>query len=203
VTSALAAMTDDTDAQVATQVFLAYRAAKQLPVSFASLTRPLPLISKIIERDQKSQLQRLSDTARKGKLVYESLCIACHGPDGNGVPSTDKLLAPPLTKSAWFSEGGNLPVLGRIVLKGQTGPIDGVNYGEGMMVALQNTHTDEELAQVLSYIGESWHRWKKPAEAREIADIRQSIAGREAPWTHDELVAWQKERAKNSRPVPK
>jgi hypothetical protein len=88
------------------------------------------------------------------------------------------------------------------VLKGQTGPIDGVNYGEGMMVPLQNTHSDEELAQVLSYIGEGWHGWSKPAEAKEIADIRKSIADREQPWTHDELVAWQQARAKNFHPIP-
>ena len=36
-----------------------------------------------------------------------------------------------------------------------------------------------------------------------IADIRKSIADREQPWTHDELVAWQKERAKNLRLIPK
>jgi mono/diheme cytochrome c family protein len=202
VASALAAMTDDTDAQVATQVFLAYRAAGQLPLSFVSLARPLPVVSKIIERDQKSQLQRLSDTARKGKLVYENLCIACHGPDGQGVATTDKLLAPPLTKSMWFAEGGHVPALARILLKGQTGPIDGVNYGEGVMVPLQNTHSDDELAQVVSYIGEGWHGWSKPAEAREIADVRKSIADREQPWTHEELIAWQQARAKDFHPIP-
>jgi len=202
VTLALAAMTDDADAQVTTQVYLAFRAAKQVPPSFVNLTRPLPVVAKIVERDKKSELQRLSDTARKGKLVYESLCIACHGPDGNGVPSTDKLLAPPLTKSMWFADGGHLPALARILLKGQTGPIDGVNYGEGLMMPLQNTHSDEEIAQVLSYMGEEWHGWNKPAEAREIADVRKSIANREQPWTHEELVAWQQTRARNFYPIP-
>ena len=116
--------------------------------------------------------------------------------------STDKLLAPPLTKSMWFADGGHLPALARILLKGQTGPIDGVNYGEGLMTPLQNTHSDEEIAQVLSYIGEQWHGWSKPAEAREIAYIRKTIADREQPWTHDELVAWQKARARTFHPIP-
>ncbi|HMJ89810.1 MAG TPA: cytochrome c, partial [Candidatus Acidoferrum sp.] len=186
VTLTLSAMTEDADAQVTMQIFLAFRAAKQLSPAILDFKRPLPVVAKIIERDKKSKLQRLSDTARQGKLVYESLCIACHGSDGQGVPSTDKLLAPPLTRSMWFTDGGHLPVLARILLKGQTGLIDGVNYGEGVMVPLQNTHSDEELSQVVSYIGEGWHGWSKPAEAREIATVRKSIADREQPWTHEE-----------------
>ena len=85
VSRALAAMTEDADAQVATQVFLAFRAAKQLSPALLDLKRPLPLVAKIIERDRKAELQQLSDSGQKGKLVYESLCIACHGPDGQGV----------------------------------------------------------------------------------------------------------------------
>lgn len=202
VSAALTAMTGDPDAQVAIQVFLAFRTARQTPSAFLDSKRPLPLVAKIIERDRKAELQRFSDTGQKGKLVYESLCIACHGPDGRGVPSGDKLLAPPLTQSQWFADGGHLPALARILLKGQTGPIEGVTYGEGLMMALQNTHSDEEIAQVLSYVGEQWHGWSKPAEPRDIAHVRKSIADREQPWTHDELVAWQQARAKNFHPIP-
>jgi len=207
VSTALTAMSADTDAQVATQDFLAFRAAAQtgsvpVPASFSDLKRPLPLVAKISERDRTANLQRLSDTGRNGKLVYESLCIACHGPDGNGVATTDKLLAPPLTRSPWFADGGQLPVLARILLKGQTGLINGVTYGEGLMIPLENTHNDEQIAQVLSYIGEQWHGWTKPAEAREIAAVRNSITDRKQPWTHDELVAWQQTRLKNFHPIP-
>lgn len=201
VSAALASMTEDADGQVAGQVFLAFRAAKQVPVEFASLKRPLPIVSKIIERDQKAELERFSDSGKKGKLVYESLCIACHGTDGQGVAQGDKMLAPSFSKSRWFTDGGHVPVLARILLKGQTGPIDGVTYGEGVMVPLQNTHTDEEIAQVISYIGEKWHGWSRPAEAREIAHVRKSIADREQPWTQEELLAWDKSQAKNFHPI--
>jgi mono/diheme cytochrome c family protein len=188
------------------QVFLAFRAAKPgaaepMPAVFLDQKRPLPIVAKIIERDQKATQQRLSETGRKGKLVYESLCIACHGPDGRGVITADKLLAPPLAKSTWFADGGHLPALGRILLKGQTGPIDGVTYGEGLMIPLEKTHSDEQIAQVLSYIGELWHGWTRPAEAREIAQVRKSVTDRQQPWTHDELVAWQQARAKNFHPI--
>lgn len=193
--AALGAMATDADAQVATQVFLAFRAAArtgaaQLPAAFLDIHRPLPLVTKLIERDRNNQdLQKLGDTAKKGRLVYETLCIACHGPDGNGVKIADKLLAPQLTKSSWFANGGNVPVLARVLLKGQTGPIDGVTYGEGLMPPVENSHTDEQIAQVLSYIGERWHGWKKPAAAGDIQRVREEVKARTTPWTHEELKA--------------
>jgi mono/diheme cytochrome c family protein len=202
--TALQAVTEDPDAQVATQVFLAYRAAERagssaIPASFRNSSRSLPLIGLITERDRKAAQQRLSDSGRKGKVVYESLCIACHGADGQGVASVDRLLAPPLTKSPWFRDGGNVPVLARILLKGQTGPINGEIYGEGAMMALENTHSDQDLANVLSYIGEVWHGWTRPVDSREIAAVRPATAGRSQPWTHDELVKFDRER-RQARP---
>lgn len=201
VSESLATMQTDPDARVANQVFLAYRAAGKLPAAFSSPTRPLPLVSKIIERDQQRALQNFSESAKKGKFVYESLCTACHGPDGAGITVSDKLLAPALSESEWFSDGGNVPVLARILLKGQTGPIHGVTYGEGLMMPLEHSHSDAELAQVISYIGESWHEWSAPAEAHQIAAVRSSIEARKDPWTYDELVILQEEYSETFQPI--
>ncbi len=135
-------------------------------------------------------LQRqLSPAARQGRLVYESLCISCHGPDGLGVKAADTLLAPPLAKSAWMVSNGNVPALARILLKGQTGPIDGISYGAGLMPPLEKTHTDEQLAQVLTYAGERWHAWTRPLTAPDITKIRQETTTRTDPWSHEELKA--------------
>ena len=127
VTEAVEALAADPDARVATQVFLAIRTAgktggSEVPAALRSTARPLPLVDLLRERDRKESLMQLSESGRKGKGVYESLCIACHGPDGQGVPSADRLLGPPLTKSRWFADGGHVPVLARILLKGETGP---------------------------------------------------------------------------------
>jgi mono/diheme cytochrome c family protein len=78
-------------------------------------------------------------------------------------------------------------VLARILLKGQTGPIAGVSYGEGLMPPVENSHTDEQIAQVLSYIGERWHGWTKPAAASDITRIRAEVKSRTTPWTHEDL----------------
>lgn len=207
VAEALATMANDPDPHVATQVFLAFRASDQsggapIPASLRTPARPLPLVGMMLERDRKAAQLRLTESGRKGKAVYESLCIACHGPDGQGVPTTDRLLAPPLVKSPWFADGGHVPALARILLKGQTGPLDGVVYGEGLMMALENTHTDEDLAAVLTYIGQAWHQWARGIEPREIGAVRPELTGRHQPWTRDELVAWDRERRQAFRPLP-
>ena len=189
IAKTLAAMHSDADAQVRTQLFLAYRAAGQsAPAEFTA--KPGPIIVALLEKEKAdSLLAVLSESGKQGKQIYETLCTACHGPDGKGVAQGDKFLAPPLAKSEWFKRGGNADILGRILLKGQTGPIDGVAYGEGLMLPLEQTYTDEQLASVLNFIGQRWHKWTQPIAAEAIARVRQETTDRKTPWTHEELKA--------------
>jgi mono/diheme cytochrome c family protein len=113
--------------------------------------------------------------------------MSCHGLDGMGVKAADALLAPPLAKSRWMADNGNIAVLARILLKGQAGPIGGVAYGAGLMPPLEKSHSDEQLAEVLTYAGERWHGWKRAVTAGEVARVRQEIASREGPWTEEDL----------------
>ena len=185
-------MPGDADAQVRTQLFLAYRAASQSAPAELT-TKPGPIIVALLEKEKAdSQLAVLSESGKQGKQIYETLCAACHGPDGKGVAQGDKFLAPPLAKSEWFKRGGNVDILGRILLKGQTGPIDGVSYGEGLMLPLEQTYTDAQLASVLNFIGQRWHKWSAPIAAEAIARVRQETADRKTPWTHEELKALSK-----------
>ena len=191
--AAIGNLATDADPSVATQVFLALRVARnagRVPVSLASFddpARPLPVVAKLRERDAQEASQKLSETAKRGKLVYEGLCIACHGVDGEGVAAGDKRLAPALARSAWFADGGHLPVLARVLLKGQTGPITGVSYGEGMMPPLEKSHTDAQIAEVLTFVGERWHGWKQPADSAVVARVRAEVLSRQGPWTQEEL----------------
>lgn len=69
------------------------------------------------------------------------------------------------------------------------------------MVPLENSHSDAELAAVLSYIGEAWHGWSRAVEAREVTAVRSEIAKRDQPWTYDELVRWDAGRRELFRPI--
>ncbi|MDB6134926.1 MAG: cytochrome [Verrucomicrobiales bacterium] len=179
----------DPDAHVATQSFLAWRAAGQTG-NFQLGNRPLPLVDAVKNHDIAENLQsRLSPAAQQGRLVYETLCISCHGPDGMGLKAGDTLLAPPLAKSSWMANNGDVTILARILLQGLTGPLDGVSYGAGLMPPLEKTHTDEQLAQVLTYAGEHWHGWNRILTAGDIAKIRRETEARTSPWTQEELKA--------------
>ena len=192
VATTFAAMLGDADAQVRTQLFLAYRAAGQDAPAELTAT-PAPIIAALVAKQKGDRMQgALSESAKQGRQIYETLCTTCHGPDGKGVKAGHKLLAPAFMDSEWFRKNGNVEILARIVLKGQSGPIKGGSYGEGFMIPLEGTYTDEQLASVLSFIGERWHNWKKPAAAADIARVRKEIAGRKTPWTHDEFVALEK-----------
>jgi len=202
----LLAMTSDADAQVAAQVFLAFRAAESagshaMPPEFVSGKTVSPLVPIILHQDREERTKNLGDSGKKGKQVYEMLCIACHGPDGEGVRTPEKTLAPSLAKSGWFAAGGDVQALARITLKGLTGPINGQTYGEGLMLPLESTHTDAQIADVLTYIGQRWHGWPMAADPFQITRVRHELADRKQPWTHDEVVTWAKGRAESFHPI--
>src|SRR5204863_9217991 len=86
---------------------------------------------------------------KKGQEHFTTNCFACHGADGKGVITSDKVqLAPPLTGSPRVI--GSPEALVRIVLHGITGEIDGKNY-PGAMIP-QKANDDLWIAQVLTYI---------------------------------------------------
>ena len=190
----LAAMTADADAQVRIQLFLAYRAAK-ISVPSELTAQPNPIITALLEKEKAdSLLAALGESGKQGRQIYETLCTTCHGPDGKGVKQGDKFLAPPFAKSEWFKRDGNVDVLARVLLKGQTGPIAGVTYGEGSMLPLEQVYNDEQLASVLNFIGERWHKWSKPVAAADIARVRKEVTDRKTPWTHEELLTLSKQK---------
>jgi mono/diheme cytochrome c family protein len=183
----VAALVSDADAQVRTQVFLAYRAAGiDAPAELSG--QPTPMINALLAKEKADSLMVvLGESGKQGQKIYESLCTTCHGPDGKGVKQGENLLAPPLNRSEWFNNNGHLDAIAGIILKGQTGPINGKTYGEGMMLTLEAAYNDEQVAAVINYIGQRWNDWKVPATAEDIAAIRKQFAARTTPFTYEEL----------------
>ncbi len=87
----------------------------------------------------------------RGARTYRSLCFACHLPDGKGMVGA----TPPLAGSDYMFADRERAV--RIVLKGQTGPIvvNGAPYN-GIMLPLEAVLTDQQVADVLTYVFNSW-----------------------------------------------
>jgi mono/diheme cytochrome c family protein len=131
----------------------------------------------------------LSKLFPKGAALFASSCQTCHAADGNGISS----LAPPLNKSEWVT--GPKEKLISIVLYGLTGPVkvNGHLYeapeigGDMPGIAHSEEITDEDVAQVLSFIRGSWQNNAGPVTADEVAKIRKRFKGRERVFTTEEL----------------
>lgn len=147
-----------------------------------------PLITRYFkEEQQREQSLLLGDSAKAGLKIYETLCIVCHGKNGHGAKQGDSLLAPPLQKNRWFT-GRRVDVITRVLLKGETGPIGDTTYGEGLMLPLENAYNDEQIADLMNYIGLTWNNWSDPVNASAVADIRAEIKDRKTPYTDKELL---------------
>lgn len=102
-------------------------------------------------------------SAKRGKMVYEQHCLACHQGDGSGVPG----LAPPLIEGTFV--GGEKQKLIKIVLNGMQGvEIKGEFYGNPMPGF--DYLSDADIADVLTFVRSNF---KNKGDAVGVADVSQ------------------------------
>lgn len=137
-----------------------------------------PKISGKFDRNQKKQLEH-------GQEIFRSLCFACHGFDGNGMPVAGiegKTLAPPLAGSKTAAQGDAII---RVMMNGLTGPINGKTY-EAQMVTMA-TNDDQWIADVTSYIRHAFGNNGRFVDKKDVAKLRNELSKRTTPWTIEEL----------------
>jgi mono/diheme cytochrome c family protein len=118
--------------------------------------------------NQTKQGGGLKAAMERGKKVYETYCLACHQPDGTGVPN----LNPPLVKTKWVL--GDKKQLAKIVLKGLKGgeiDIDGDQF-HNPMPPQESVLTDQEIADVLTYVRNSFGNKASLVTVAEIKTVR-------------------------------
>ncbi len=126
---------------------------------------------------------------RKGRVIYKSLCFACHGVDGKGQPIDSPDLAKGTTMAPSFV--GSKTLLGHkdapiaVLLHGLTGPVEGKTY-PGQMVSMK-TYDDQWVAAVLSYIRTGFGNSSSMITPVDVARVRKETAERTEPWTVAEL----------------
>jgi ubiquinol-cytochrome c reductase cytochrome b subunit len=105
--------------------------------------------------------------ATAGQTVYTTNCSGCHGANGAGTPS----VAPPLAGSEFVL--GDKTKLATIIAKGLTGPIKVKGQPwNGNMPAWKGTLTDQQLADVATYIRSAWGNKAPPLTAQDFASIK-------------------------------
>ncbi len=82
-----------------------------------------------------------------GRAIFEAQCVACHQPNGKGVPGN----FPPLAGNADIFLARDYPA--RVVLFGLSGKIQvGGHSFDGAMPPLGDTLKDAEIAAVVNYV---------------------------------------------------
>jgi mono/diheme cytochrome c family protein len=124
----------------------------------------------------------------KGREIYQGLCGACHGSEGQGVempePQDHMMLAPSLAGSPRVNDR-NHRYFAEIILKGMTGPIDGVTYG-GVMAPMES-YDNEWISSVMTYVRRSWGNGGSPVKPDEIERVRGWNKRRNTAFTLAEL----------------
>ncbi len=125
----------------------------------------------------------------RGAVIYTEVCYACHGSDGRGTPTpggaAGSTLAPSLAGSARVN--GHRDYAIKVVMHGLTGRVDGKSYPQ-VMVAM-GSNKDQWVADVVSYVRNSFGNTGTFTTPEDIARIRTATADRKTPWTLAELEA--------------
>ncbi len=109
----------------------------------------------------------LEDRVKLGKQINSQTCFACHQLEGQGLANA----FPPLANSDYLNEDVNRAI--EIVLKGKTGEIT-VNGNKFNSVMTAQTLTDEEVANVLTYIYNSWDNNKSEVTPSMVSKVRSA-----------------------------
>ena len=126
---------------------------------------------------------------KEGEGVFQTLCAACHGLDGKGMPMVGAapgvMLAPALAGSRTVLGWREGPI--HVLMQGLSGDIDGKKY-EGQMISMA-TNDDAWIASVLSYVRNTFGNRAGFVTPQQVARLRAATKDRTQPWTVAELRA--------------
>lgn len=123
-------------------------------------------VQEVKEKEQVLVAKTLEDQIKFGKNIYNQNCAACHQPDGKGVPGA----FPPLAGSDFLKNKDTKKIIDA-VKNGLTGAIkvNGEKY-DGVMPSLGLS--DEDIANVLTYVYHSWGNSKKTISPQQVKAIK-------------------------------
>ena len=101
----------------------------------------------------------------RGKNVYNTNCLACHQAEGGGIPAA----FPPLAASDFLNADKERAI--GVILHGLTGEVT-VNGNKFNSVMPALALNDEDIANVLTYVYNSWDNKGAEVKPEEVAEIR-------------------------------
>ena len=119
------------------------------------------------EKESPIQDTKLTESIKRGSAVYKDFCFACHLPNGVGVSGA----FPPLAKSDFLIKNREESI--KAIKFGMTGEVvvNGETYNS-VMTPLGLS--DEEVADVMNYITNSWgNKNNTIITTKEVSEIQQ------------------------------
>ena len=107
----------------------------------------------------------LAEKIASGKQIYTKTCFACHQAKGEGIANA----FPPLAKSDYLNADVKRAI--GIVLNGKTGEIT-VNGKKYNSVMTKQTLTDDEVADVMTYVFNSWGNNKANVSVNTVREVK-------------------------------
>ena len=111
----------------------------------------------------------LTEQVKSGKELYGRTCFACHQSEGQGVPNA----FPPLAKSDYLNANPDRAI--GAILHGLSGEVT-VNGKKFNNVMTSQNLTDEEVADVLTYVYSSWGNNKTVITPAKVKEVRAKPA---------------------------
>jgi nitrite reductase (NO-forming) len=103
----------------------------------------------------------------KGKRVYMQNCAMCHQLDGNGLPQ----VFPPLAQSDYLMADKTRSI--GVVLRGLSGPVTVNGHMYNGMMPPQVLLNNEQVADVLTFIRNSWGNEGEAIAVEEVRVFRE------------------------------
>ena len=117
----------------------------------------------VASKQEKTLAQKIAD----GKQIYTKTCFACHQANGEGIPNA----FPPLAKSDYLNADVKRAI--DIVLHGKTGEIT-VNGQKYNSVMTKQALNDQEVADVLTYVYNSWGNNKTNVSVNTVMEVKSA-----------------------------
>ncbi|MDW8219096.1 MAG: cytochrome c [Bacteroidota bacterium] len=110
----------------------------------------------------------IAQNKANGEKVYKAYCATCHQANGQGLST----VYPPLANSDYIKSKPKKEIISSVVngLKGEI-TVNGKKYN-GVMVALPKNYTDQDAADVLTYIYNSWGNPGGTVTVQEVKAVR-------------------------------
>ncbi|MBL7543152.1 MAG: nitrite reductase, copper-containing [Bdellovibrionaceae bacterium] len=122
-------------------------------------------IQTINDKEHVATAQNLEDRIKMGKNVYTQNCAACHQPDGKGIAGA----FPPLANSDWLNKDAKRAI--SVVKNGLSGAIT-VNGNQFNSVMPALGLSEEDIANVLTFVYHSWGNSKKVVTKKDVSTVK-------------------------------